>query len=182
MTNFDFFGEMLFEEAKFYLEIAKNKENVMGEEDAALHASLLLAMSALEAYINAVAEELVTTFELNMFEKSILAEKDIKLHKGTINLGNGLKMYRLIDRIAFIYSKYSKKGTDDTDTWYMEIKQTIDLRNDLVHPKNIVQVTYPQVERALWSILNTVNEIFLAVYGRKVPIFNYGIQAIKLGE
>ena len=32
MTNFDFFGEMLFEEAKFYLEIAKNKENVMGEE------------------------------------------------------------------------------------------------------------------------------------------------------
>ena len=64
----------------------------------------------------------------------------------------------------------------------MEIKQTIDLRNDLVHPKNIVQVTYPQVERALWSILNTVNEIFLAVYGRKVPIFNYGIQAIKLGE
>lgn len=105
MTNFDFFGEMLFEEAKFYLEIAKNKKNVMGEEAAALHASLLLAMSALEAYINAVAEELVNTFELNIFEKSILAEKDIKLHKGTINLGNGLKMYRLIDRIAFIYSK-----------------------------------------------------------------------------
>ena len=28
MTNFDFFGEMLFEEAKFYLEIAKNNVRI----------------------------------------------------------------------------------------------------------------------------------------------------------
>lgn len=180
MKNFDFFGEMLFEEAKYYLEIAENKEN--DEKEAALHASLLLAMSALEAYVNAVAEELVTTFELDIFEKSILAEKSIEMKKGIIKLGNGLKMYRLIDRIAFIYSKYTKKEIADTDKWYMEIKQTIDLRNSLVHPKSSVQITYSQVEKALWSILNTVNELFLAVYGRKVPIFNYGIQAIKLGE
>lgn len=180
MRNFDFFGEMLFEEAKYYLELAGNKEN--DETEAALHASLLLGMSALEAYVNAVAEELVTTFELDIFEKSILAEKSIELKKGIIRLGNGLKMYRLIDRIAFIYSKYTKKEIADTDKWYMEIKQTIDLRNSLVHPKSSVQITYPQVEKALWSILNTVNELFLAVYGRKVPIFNYGIQAIKLGE
>lgn len=110
MKDFDFFGEMLFEEAKYYLEIAKREGSETDEETAALHASLLLAMSALEAYINAVAEELVATFKLNIFEKSILAEKDIKLCKGTISLGNGLKMYRLIDRIAFIYTKYSKKG------------------------------------------------------------------------
>lgn len=180
MKNFDFFGEMLFEEAKYYLEIARNKES--DEKEAALHASLLLAMSALEAYVNAVAEELVSTFELDIFEKSILAEKNIELKKGIIKLGNGLKMYRLIDRIAFIYSKYAKKEINDADTWYMAIKQTIDLRNSLVHPKNSVQITYSQVEKALWSILNTVNEIFFAVYGRKVPIFNYGLQAIKLGE
>lgn len=182
MKDFDFFGEMLFEEAKYYLEIAKREGSETDEETAALHASLLLAMSALEAYINAVAEELVATFKLNIFEKSILAEKDIKLCKGTISLGNGLKMYRLIDRIAFIYTKYSKKEIDDSDTWYTEIKQTIDLRNNLVHPKNTVQVTYSQVEKALWSVLYTVNGIFVAVYGKKVPIFNYGMQAIKLGE
>lgn len=182
MKTFDFFGEMLFEEAKYYLEIAKSKENATEEETAALHASMLLAMSALEAYINAVAEELVNTFELNVFEKSVLSEKNIELCKGIISLGNGLKMYRLIDRIAFIYSKYSKKELDEADTWFMEIKQTIDLRNNLVHPKDIVQVTYSQVEKALWSVLNTVNEIFLAVYRKQVPIFNYGLQATKFSD
>lgn len=182
MNDFDFFGEMLFEEAKYYLEIAQGKEVADGEKTAALHASLLLAMSALEAYINSVAGELVAAFELDIYEKSILAEKNIELNKGIVNLGNGLKMYRLIDRIALIYSKYSKKEIDDSVTWYMEIKQTIDLRNNLVHPKDMVRVTCRQVEKALWSVLNTVNEIFLVVYGKKVPIYNYGIQAVKLGE
>lgn len=182
MKDFDFYGEMLFEEAKYYLEIAKSEEENTKEETAALHASLLLAMSALEAYINAVAEELVENFELNVFEKSLLSEKNIELNKGKVNLGRNLKMYRLIDRIAFIYSKYSLKEISETDAWYVEIKQTIDLRNSLVHPKNIVVLKYSQVEKALWSILNVVNEIFIAVYKRRVPIYSYGVQAIKLGE
>lgn len=104
------------------------------------------------------------------------------MDKGVPKLGKGLKMQRLIDRIAFIYSKYSIKELSDADLWYMEIKQTIDLRNGLVHPKSVVQVTYTQIEKALWNVLNTVNALYLAVYKRKVPIYNYGIQAKVLGE
>lgn len=182
MINFDFFGEMLFEEAKYYLEIAKAESEGTEEQTAALHASLLLSMSALEAYVNAVAEELVSSFELDMYEKALLVEKNIEMNKGILKIGNGLKMYRLIDRIAFIYTKYSMKEIEETDIWYMEIKQTIDLRNNLVHPKVVVHVTYNQIEKALWSVLNTVNELFLAVYKKKVPIYNYGIQARKLGR
>lgn len=182
MKEFDFFGEMLFEEAKYYLEIAKSEEEGSEHQVASLHASLLLSMSALEAYVNAVSEELVSSFELNIYEKSLLSEKNIELDKGVPKLGKGLKMQRLIDRIAFIYSKYSMKELSDADLWYMEIKQTIDLRNGLVHPKSVVQVTYTQIEKALWSVLNTVNALYLAVYKRKVPIYNYGIQAKVLGE
>lgn len=182
MNSFDFFGEMLFEEAKYYLEIAKVEVDGTEQQIAHLHASLLLSMSALEAYINAVSEELVLNFELGVYEKALLAEKNIELDNGVPRLGNGLKMQRLIDRVAFIYSKYSKKEISNSDIWYMEIKQTIELRNNLVHPKNVVQVTYTQVEKALWSVLNTVNAIYLAVYNRKVPIFNYGIQAIRLSD
>lgn len=182
MKEFDFFGEMLFEEAKYYLEIAKSEEDGSEHQISLLHASLLLSMSALEAYVNAVSEELVSNFHLDIYEKSLLSEKNIELDKGVPKLGKGLKMQRLIDRIAFIYSKYSMKELSDADLWYMEVKQTIDLRNDLVHPKSVVQVTYTQVEKALWSVLNTVNALYLAVYKRKVPIYNYGIQAKVLGE
>lgn len=182
MKDFDFYGELLFEEAKYYLEIAKSEEESTKEETAALHASLLLAISALEAYVNAVAEELVENFDLNVYEKSLLSEKNIELNKGIINLGKNLKMYRLIDRIAFIYSKYSLREINETDTWYVEIKQTIKLRNSLVHPKNIVKISYSQTEKALWSVLNVVNEIYMAVYKCKVPIYNYGMQAVKFGE
>ena len=181
MKEFDFFGEMLFEEAKYYLETAK-KEEGSDSELAALHASLLLGMSSLEAYINAVAEELVSSFDLSIYEKSLLAEKTIEMDKGKILIGNSLKMYRLIDRIAYIYSKYAMKDIEDTDVWYTEIKQTIELRNNLVHPKSVVRLTYFQTEKALRSILDTVNEIFIAVYKKKVPIYNYGIQATKLGK
>lgn len=83
---------------------------------------------------------------------------------------------------AYFEKKYSMKELSDADLWYMEIKQTIDLRNGLVHPKSVVQVTYTQIEKALWSVLNTVNVLYLAVYKRKVPIYNYGIQAKVLGE
>ena len=107
MRSFDFFGEMLFEEAKYYLEIAKSEVDGTEQQIAHLHASLLLSMSALEAYVNAVSEEIVSNFELGVYEKALLAEKNIELDKGVPRLGSGLKMQRLIDRVAFIYSKYS---------------------------------------------------------------------------
>lgn len=75
MKEFDFFGEMLFEEAKYYLEIAKSEENGSEHQISSLHASLLLSMSALEAYVNAVSEELVSNFHLDIYEKSLLSEK-----------------------------------------------------------------------------------------------------------
>lgn len=89
-------------------------------------------------------------------------------------------MFRLIDRIEFIYCKYSHKDITEADNWNTNIKQTIDLRNNLVHPKQMVKLTYPQTEKALESILNTVNVLFNAVYKRNVPIFNYGLQAISI--
>lgn len=58
MKEFDFFGEMLFEEAKYYLEIAKSEEDGSEHQVASLHASLLLSMSALEAYVTRILSKI----------------------------------------------------------------------------------------------------------------------------
>ena len=80
----------------------------------------------------------------------------------------------------FIYCKYSHKDITEDDKWNVNIKQTIDMRNNLVHPKQMINLTYVQTEKALDSILITVNVLFNAVYKKNVPIFNYGLQAISI--
>lgn len=76
MVSFDFFGEILFDEAKFLYEKAlESKYNK--EKQLYLQSSLLMGMSALEAYVNAVCEELVGTeeYKLELYEKMLLSEK-----------------------------------------------------------------------------------------------------------
>src|SRR5947208_947946 len=102
MSEIDTFSVQLFEQAKRFLEKARNEE---GEgKRAYLHASLLIGVSALEAHINAIADELLTTWtEINLLERSILSERDFVFENGEIELTNKLKMYRLIERFEFIF-------------------------------------------------------------------------------
>ena len=57
MTEFDSFSTQLLEESKALLEKAKSAEPFT--QSAYLHAGLLLTMSALEACVNSMAEELL---------------------------------------------------------------------------------------------------------------------------
>ena len=157
-NNFDEFTNTLFNEAKFLLEKAKSFSNNPSIESSYLHSSLLLGMSALEAYVNGISLELVEGgFELSLNEKALISERDIIFNKGTL------------------YCKYSNKPISSQDTWNQNIKQTIKLRNDLVHPKSELTITYSQVESALQNILQTIDVLYKAVYKTHVPILNYGL-------
>lgn len=180
MESFDFFGEILFDEAKFLYEKALEAKHDR-EKQLYLQSSLLMGMCALEAYVNSVCEELVSTegYKLELYEKMLLSEKKIELKNGVASLGNQLQMSRLIDKIEYIYCKYSRKQIDQNDKWHDGIHEAIDLRNSLVHPKEVVMFSTKQIERALSNILQTVNTIFNAVYKRNVPILNYDLQSVK---
>jgi len=180
MYSFDFFGEILFDEAKLLYEKALETK-FDRERQLYLHSSLLMGMSALEAYVNSVCEELVDTeeYKLDLYEKMLLSEKKIELKNGVASLGNQLQMTRLIDKIEYIYCKFSHKKIDQSDTWHDGIHAAIQLRNSLVHPKEVITLNNKQVEKALTNILETVNALFRAVYKRNVPILNYGLQSVK---
>ena len=55
------------------------------------------------------------SFVLDEYEKSVLSEKEIKIKKGKIVVDKNLKMFRLMDRIEFIYCKYSYKDITEDD-------------------------------------------------------------------
>ena len=86
-------------------------------------------------------------------------------------------MQRLIDCIDFIYCKFSNKSISSQDTWNQNMKQTIKLRNDLVHPKEEINITYNQVEISLQNILQKIDILYKAVYKTHVPILNYDLMS-----
>lgn len=176
MQEFDEFAVDLFEEATRFFEKA-NESKSDEEKKAYLHASILLGMSSLEAFLNAIAEELLVRPDLPLQEQAILAEKDIKFNKGKFELGNQLKIYRVIDRIEFIYCKFSGKSITNADLWHQNIKQSISLRNSLIHPKNLVAINEKQAENVLKSILDTVNQLYLSIYRKGLPIYLKGLQS-----
>lgn len=176
MSDFDSFAIYLLEEAKALLD----KANVEDEfsQMTYLHASLLLSISALEACINAITDELLVDpykDKYTIHEQGLLLEKDVHFDKGGFSLGKGLKISRMTDRIEFLYKKFSGNTLDTSFQWYMNLKQGIDLRNKLVHPKEYVQLTFRQVEQANLAVISTINELYKVIYKRKLPTVDRGL-------
>ncbi len=175
--DFDSFVTQLFEESKSFFEKAK-KTTDTDSKDAYLHSSLLLIMSCLEACVNSIAEELMIdpySEKYDLLEQSLLLEKDFIFENGHYKLGNRLKIYRTIDRIEFLIYKFSGKEIPVDAEWFLSLKQSFDIRNRLVHPKEYIKITEKQVENAIKSVLETINEIYKAVYKRAFPAYGFGI-------
>ena len=164
--DFDNFVIQLFEEAKSFFEKAKSSTK-QDSKDAYLHASLLLVMSSLEACVNSITAEIFIdpyNNKYELIEQSLLLEKEIVFENGHYKLGNRLKMSRLIEKIEFLICKFSGKEIPSTCEWFNQLKQSIDFRNKLVHPKEYIALTEKQVENAMASVLETINELYKAVY------------------
>ncbi len=170
MQDIDVFASELFEEAKRFLEKAKELNSEEGQK-AFLHVALLLGMSSLEAHINAICEEMSERPGLNLLDRSVLSEKDFNFDKGEYKLTKKLKIYNLTDRILFISIRFAMTGKKiDTNTdWWSKLRQGIDLRNSLVHPKTKHDVTYQQVESAFDGILGVLDALYVLLYDQHFP-------------
>lgn len=147
MTEFDSFADQLLEESRALLEKAKTAEDF--SQTTYLHSSLLLAISALEACVNSISDEIMIEpycGEYTVHERGLLLEKDVRFDKGRFVLGNSRRIARITDRVEFLYSKFSVNQIDEATKWYANLVQSIDLRNKIVHPKKNMKVTITQVE------------------------------------
>jgi len=173
MSDIDDFSRTVFEQAKRFLEKAK-----VGEEDivgANLHAALLLGFCAFEGHLNSLADELALRPGLSAHELSILRELEVNLKKGKFINSKNLKMYRLDDRIEFIFQKFANVQISSTEAWWGNLKVGISLRNQLVHPKVDMSLKVSDVERALQAILDCLNNLYWAVFNKKYPRVNLGL-------
>lgn len=168
MNEFDEFCEQLLEQSKRFYE--KSKGTTDSEAKAAYNnASLLLAICSLEAYINAIGDELTMAKGYPLHLKSALLEKDIKLVNGQFVLSNSLKMFRLTDKIEIIYRTHTNKPVSHDEKWWKDLSFGIELRNKIVHPKDSIEVNIESLERIIKAVQDCLTVIYKAVYKRPFP-------------
>ena len=176
MADVDEFAQTLFEEAKRFLEKASVETKQEGT-NAYLHAALNLGFSAFEAHINAIADDFLTRSELEVLEKSILSESGYSLRDGEYQLTGALKMYRLEDRIQFIYRRFSGKVLDKSSPWWSSLQNGLKLRNQLTHPKEAPRMSKKSVEEALQAIIDTLDVLYKSVYHTTYPVARRGLDS-----
>jgi hypothetical protein len=169
VADVDEFSQKLFEEAKRFLEKARAEEEPEGRT-AYLHAALNIGFCALEAHINAIADDFLVRSDLSVLDRSILAEREIILKNGQYELTERLKIHRLEDRLQFIYRRYSGKALDKSLPWWTDLKIGLKLRNELTHPKEQPSVSEASVERSLLAIIEVLDAMYKAVYHTAYPV------------
>jgi hypothetical protein len=177
MLEIDRFSRSLLEESKRFLEKADESGANSSARAAYLHASLMLGFCAFEAHINAVADDFLVRPELTTLERSILGEQDFKLENGEFVVTERLKMYRLDERFEFLYKRFSGRSVDRNSLWWERVKTAMGHRNQLVHPKGFTSITDAIVRSALQGIVDAINELYLAVYGRPFPAKRKGLNS-----
>ncbi|TAL62221.1 MAG: hypothetical protein EPN85_03230 [Bacteroidetes bacterium] len=174
MNEFDIFCSNLLEESKRFLEKSKNEKNEDGKK-AYQHSCLLLSICSLEAYINGISEEMTLANGFPIHFKGILLEKEIRIDKGEFILSDTLKMSRLTERIEILYRRYSRKKISDSNEWWAILKQGIDLRNKITHPKENIELTDILLEKILQSVIECLTAIYRAVYKNNFPKSNLSL-------
>jgi hypothetical protein len=167
MPSFDEFSRQLLEEAKRFLEKAKGTDDP--GRSAYLHAALTLGMYALEAHVNSVCDDFLTRPDLTILDRSILSEKDYQLLHGEFKVTDRLKMYRLEDRIEFLFRRFSKTLLDKQASWWGQLQAAFCARNNLSHPKAVSTLTCDSVERDLRSVIEALEALYKAVYKKRFP-------------
>jgi hypothetical protein len=176
MDSIDTFASLLLEEAKRFLELAGEALEDDGVT-ANLHAGMVLAFCALEAHVNAVSDEMALQKGLTAHEKSILLEREVNLESGHYKLKSTLKMYRLEDRILFLFARFAKSTLDKNSPWWAKLKASLKIRNELSHPKEVTTLAKQDVADCIQAIVDCLDALYRAIYGKGLPAATRGIQS-----
>jgi hypothetical protein len=175
LSAIDEFAASLLEEAKRFLEKAVDASNETATL-ANLHAALMLGFCALEAHINAIADELAQRPEFSIHERALLLEQDVRLEQGEFLTG-GLRMVRLEDRILFLHLRIGGSHLNRDAQWWQDLSTAAGLRNQLTHPKGAPVITVDGVRRAIEAIIQAIDAVYKAVYDRPFPFLNLGVHS-----
>lgn len=169
MSDFDAFAFGLLEQAKRFLEKAKDESDQDGQA-AYLHAAVMLSFAAIEAHVNGIGEEMSTRKQVSLHDKGILLEQEVRLKNGHFELASTLKMVRLEDRLLFMIQLFSGKDLDRQQSqWWSRFSTAVALRNGITHPRALVTVTLENATAAVGAVVEAIDALYMAAYRKRYP-------------
>jgi hypothetical protein len=177
VSEIDLFANQLLEEAKRFFEKAEESSDVAAKA-AHLHACLMLCFCALEAHINAIAEEFSRRPDLSAHERGVLLEREVRLEDGEFKVTDSLRMARLEDRIDFLHTKFSGKPAERSNTsWRGQLSAALTLRNRLTHVRDVPAISETDVKRAVEAVIGTLSALYKAIYKSKFHPAGRGLRS-----
>ena len=178
MAEIDVLASKLFEEAKRFLERAKESESRLEDSEAFLHAALNLSFCSLEAHINSIADDFLTREDLSPNEQALLRERRLDLRDGKFVVTEHLQIYRLEDRILFLCNRFSgDPQVKVSEAYWSQFKEALHLRNALTHPKESFLIDFASVQRSLHAILDLLDAVYRSCYRKGYPAVSRGLDS-----
>lgn len=177
ISNVDEYANDLLNKGKRFYEKAKQESNDIAIS-AYFQSSIIFSIMSLETTIFSISDELCKRQDLTLLEKSLLLEKDVSFDNGVFSLTDKLKMSKLIDKIDFLLLRFNSKVDKANSLWWNHLKEGIRLRNELIHPKNVTEITLKQVENTILSVLKCTDVIYRAVYKKGYPHYNRKLTSV----
>jgi hypothetical protein len=137
----------------------------------------MIGFCSFEAHINSIAADFLVRQELTILDKSILSEREFRLADGEFVLADGLKMYRINERVEFLHRRFSGTPLDKSQAFWPQFKSALSLRNELTHPKQQAVLKEEAVAQALQSLLDVLDAIYRAVYKKPYPARKRGMSS-----
>lgn len=171
VDDIDSFASLLWEQAKRFYE--KASEAVSEDARSAyLNSSIMLGFAALEAHVNAIAEEFANFTNVSVHDRGVLREREVRLEHGVFRLSGTTKFFRLEERVQFLHAKFGRGQLDRKAVWWADLQTALKLRNNLTHPKMPTMVKCHDVERALLAVIKALDALYQAIYDKPFPAYN----------
>jgi hypothetical protein len=166
------FASELLEEAKRFLEKANETDDQHGKK-AFLHAAVMVGFAAVEAHLNAIADDFLSRTDLDPHERGLLAEHTVELIDGEFQEQSTLKIWRIEDRVLFLCRRFSKKPIDRSAPYWSSFIEASRLRNGLIHPTlDPPTIDAASAIRCLNAIIELLGFMFASIYRRKLPAYS----------
>ena len=162
-----------FEFSKSLLNRAKTAYDVELEKSFS-EMAVAAAFSCLEGMLTHIFDHFIDSRNFDIFERSIMQEKSVKLVRGQPYLGEQ-RFQSIDDRVQFLFWKFSGEEFDKSKSWWPNFANAVSIRNGIMHPKKEAEITAQDAERAILAIVAALDELMWTVFGSRWPKANKGI-------
>ncbi|HEY5124580.1 MAG TPA: hypothetical protein VIK14_12675 [Ignavibacteria bacterium] len=145
----------LFEDSKFFLNLANINVANIELTDRYSRASVLLAWAAFEGWINKTCSDFEATSQtVSVFEKGFLLEKKIEIKNGEFVLNNTDKYQSTENKIEFLLKKFACYKIDKSTVHWNSFKLSKELRDFIIHPKKnrIIKISIDEADKNLKTL------------------------------